>query len=1015
MSFKRDLMSMRFLLFFVIFTLAIFRITYAQKSSIYTHELYDYNHAISLYQNKDYVAAQKVFERIKNSFDGASELKARSYYYEAFCAIRLNQKDADDLMNDFFVRFPTSTKRNKAFLEVGEYYFNNRSYAYALKWFSKVSESGLTHYSQEEFNFKKGYALFAVGSRANAKKYFSKLLNSPKYGAQANYYYGYMAYQEDDYDEAGKYLNQVANDKSFDDDIPYYMVNIRFKTGKFQEAIDTALPLYKTSNGIQKSELAKIIGESYFNLNQFEKAIPFLLAYEGKKGKWNNTDFYLLGYAYYKQKNYEDAMVWFSKIVDGNSAVSQNAYYHLAECYLKNDKKQEALNAFRNAKQMNFDEAIKKDAWLNYAKLSYEIGNPYKSVADVIQEYISAYPDGVDQEEIKEYLISAYISANDFQGALDYLKNGNSKDQETYYKVAYLYAVQLFEQEKFVEALHYFDRCQEGTSDLSYKAKALFWKAESAYQLKDYSQALENFENFRNVPGAEKLSEHKIVLYHLAYTYFQLKDYSQAGGHFNEFLNSPHKTELSNDSHLRLGDCFFALSNYYKAIPYYDKVVEANESDIDYAQLQIAFCYGYMGENDKKIKSLNEFIQIQLKSPLRDDAFYELGNTYVKLNKIPQALKAYDNVIKHYKMSSLVSKALLKQGLVYFNTDRSELALDKYKQVVNTYPGSDEAKEAIANAKQIYVEQGRVEEYERMVQNLDFIDVSDEEIEKTMFDSAEQFYLTNNLEKSIQSFEKYIARFPNGPNSLAANYYLADAYHRSGQTEKAIPYYQKILEIDNNQFTEKSQVKVATYYMDHENWEKAIDVLSKLEIQAESNRNSLFAQSNLMKGNYALQNYEQAVAYAEKVMNQDKLDEKIKSDAQIIIARSAFQSGDFRKAQEAFSIVESSAKGELKAEAIYYDAFFKHEEGNYKLSNVAVQKLASDFSSFKYWGGKGLVIMAKNFYALEDAYQATYILESVIQKFADFKDVVDEAKSELARIKTQEAKTNSSVILDNDK
>jgi hypothetical protein len=53
--------------------------------------------------------------------------------------------------------------------------------------------------------------------------------------------------------------------------------------------------------------------------------------------------------------------------------------------------------------------------------------------------------------------------------------------------------------------------------------------------------------------------------------------------------------------------------------------------------------------------------------------------------------------------------------------------------------------------------------------------------------------------------------------------------------------------------------------------------------------------------------------------------------------------------------------------------------------------------------------MSMNFYELEDAYQATYILESVIKNFSDYKDVVDDAKAELQKIKTEEAKTNESV------
>ena len=53
--------------------------------------------------------------------------------------------------------------------------------------------------------------------------------------------------------------------------------------------------------------------------------------------------------------------------------------------------------------------------------------------------------------------------------------------------------------------------------------------------------------------------------------------------------------------------------------------------------------------------------------------------------------------------------------------------------------------------------------------------------------------------------------------------------------------------------------------------------------------------------------------------------------------------------------------------------------------------------------------MAKNYYALDDAFQATYILESVIESFPEFEEVVAEAQQELDKIKSEEAKTNSSI------
>ena len=57
--------------------------------------------------------------------------------------------------------------------------------------------------------------------------------------------------------------------------------------------------------------------------------------------------------------------------------------------------------------------------------------------------------------------------------------------------------------------------------------------------------------------------------------------------------------------------------------------------------------------------------------------------------------------------------------------------------------------------------------------------------------------------------------------------------------------------------------------------------------------------------------------------------------------------------------------------------------------------------------------MAKNYYALKDAYQATYILENIIKNFTQYKDVTEEATNELRSIKNKEAKTNESVTTQN--
>jgi tetratricopeptide (TPR) repeat protein len=164
-----------------------------------------------------------------------------------------------------------------------------------------------------------------------------------------------------------------------------------------------------------------------------------------------------------------------------------------------------------------------------------------------------------------------------------------------------------------------------------------------------------------------------------------------------------------------------------------------------------------------------------------------------------------------------------------------------------------------------------------------------------------------------------------------------------------------------------------------------------------------------MKAYYDKEEYTNAVIYADKVLANNKTDDRVKSDAQIIVARAAIKTNNEAKAKEAYAKLLKIAKGELAAEALYYDAYFKNKEGKFEASNIVVQKIAKDYSGYKYYGAKGLVIMAKNFYGLKDSFQATYILESIIKNFTDFPDVVEEAKAELDIIKTQEAKTNSSI------
>lgn len=1003
-------------IFFYHFLLLLFLSTsntyvFGQQTAInFTIEA-NYNHALKLFNSKAFKSAQKYFSKVSDNANNKTRLKENADYYEAMCAIRLDQKDADQKVLTFADTYPNSIKKNKAFYNVGNYYFANKKAPYALKWYSKVNPEALSLDNKKELNFKMGYAFIVTRNLDLAKSKFIPLINDPKYGNDSRYYFGYISYKQEDYEVAEKTLEEIADDEAYKSEVTYYLLDISFKAGRFEKSIDVGLKLLKNSKPKEVSEISKIIGESYFNLEKYKDAIAYLRVYKGKKGKWNNTDYYQLGYAYFKQKDFKNAANNFNKIIDQKNNVSQKAYYNLGECYIYLDKKSEALNAFKSASEMTFDLKVKEDATLNYAKLSYEEGNPFKSVAEVLQDFLTSYPKSTSYDEINTLVVTSYLYQQDYQGALDYLKKKKSKQNQILsYEVSYYRAIQLFNLNKYKEALPYFKEGKKA-AETAINLIALYWSAETNYRLGNYQVGLEEFMNFKKI-APRTIEEYQLIDYNIGYSYFKLKAYEAAAVAFENFVETKQNDGvLNDDATIRMGDSFFATKAYQKSISAYKKIVDSYGASADYAQYQIAMSHGFLENNIDKINALESLLNNFELSNFRDDALFQLGNTYSIVKDNESAHLAYNKLFQNFPKSSYIARTLLRDGLLFYNDNENKKALKNYKEIVAKYPNSTEAKEAVSNAKNVYIDLGTIDEYAKWVKGISFINITDADLDNTTYVAAENKLLENNVSKATEGFKKYILAFPEGLHALQANFYLAQLLVKEGLEKEAISNYQYVINQPQSEFSEQALNKLSQILLEEEDWATAIPLLERLEEEANLPLNILYAQSNLMKGYYQSEEFSKAVAYAEKILLQDKIDATVEYDAKIIIARAAFQSEDYPKAEEFYTEVERNANGELKAEALYFSAYFLNKKKQYEISNTTIQRITSDFSTYKYWGAKSFIIMAKNYYALEnsDPYQATYILENIIKNFPQFEDVINDAKNELKKIKLKESKTNNSI------
>ncbi|MEI6864677.1 tetratricopeptide repeat protein [Flavicella sp.] len=984
-----------------------------QKSDKFTQPLFEFERGIDLYEKNIYQAAYSSFTRVSESLNLAPNTAENCAYYMAITAIKLNKKEAEKLLLNFTDKYPTSKYKNKAYLEAGNYYYNHGKPEKSLKWFQKVSTKYLTNKEEDTYNFKMGYAYFLNKKYTEAKQYFLPLTHSKYYTDEANYYYGYISYLQEDYTTANQYFDRLEGNERYLKEILYYKMNIEFQNENFKEVIGLGNELLITVKKHEVSEISKVIGESHFYLGEYKEAIVHLKNYKGRKNKLTNEDHYFLGYSYYKIKDYKNAIIRFNRIITGKDEVAQNAYYHLGACYLEQNKKSEALNAFKNSAELNFNEEIKEDAAYNYAKLSYQIGNPYKSSAEVLQDYVQNYSSSLNAREINKLIIDTYYSSRDFEGAIDYYKKRELTKDKTYYKIAMNRGMQLFQYSKYKEAIPYFKITSNQTIASEAQSKSIYWKAESYYRLNDFKTALADYKRFRNLSASKKTEEYQNIDYSTGYTYFKLKEYDKAKQSFTNYLKKEENDLIkTNDAYIRLGDCNFISKSYWEGMEAYNKVIASKAIDDDYAQYQKAISYGFVGRNDNKIKTLKDFDKEHPKSSYKDDALYELGNAYINAKENASAVATFDKLIDTYPTSLYVPRVLLKQGLIFFNENNTEKSIKKYKLVVSKYPNAKEAQQAVQNARQVYVDIDKVDEYADWIKEINYTKFTNTDLDNAMYEAAEKKYLNNETISATHSFKKYLINFPNGLHSIKANFYSAQAYFSLEIIEKALPQYIYVAEQSSNEYTEQALARLAEIYLDKNDWTAALPYLQRLELEANFSQNILFAQSNLMKIMYDQEKYKETVIYAEKVLDHKKTDLQIQSDARIFIARTAIKTNDLKKAEQVYSEISKEANGTLKAEALYYEAYFKNKAGKYEESNKMVQELASKYANHKYWGVKGLIVMAENNIGLKDAFQATYILENVIKNYDQYEDLVKEAKVILDQIQSA-VKLNNKVIKNN--
>ncbi|EDM35748.1 hypothetical protein PBAL39_06201 [Pedobacter sp. BAL39] len=1000
-------------LFIPLFVAGSFTASHAQSSMLVNLNK-NYLSGLELLDNEKYVAAAQQFRLVEQARQKASTqqesnaelslLKENAKFYAAVCALELGNDDAESQFQNFIREYPLNANTKLAYFHVGKSYFAQKNYAKALEWFEKTDPATLSQKQRLEYQFKQGYAYFSTDDIAKAEPLFEEVKKEKSpFQESAIYYFAYINYLNKEYKTALANFEKLKGSPTYEASYPYYITSMYYLDERYDDVLDYAIPILKTSKQQYEAEMLSLIAASYFAKSDYTNAEKYFREFysKDKSNTKNNLFVYQYGYSLFQLKRYQESVAILEKL-DTDDVYLQSGMYTLGRSFIELKNKEKARSAFFRASRLDFDKIVQEESWINYARLSYELDFNQQALEST-QNFLKQFPKSRKANEAKTLLGEILLTSKNYQAAIDILEPIQDKSpeaREAYQKVTYFRGLEFYNERAFPNALSMFLRSEKFPEDQEIQALNIYWKAEASYELRKYGEAVSNFEKFLDMPGASNTEVYNFANYALAYAAFEDERYGKAASYFERFLRGNDKdTKTVNDATLRLADAYFVNKSYGNALTNYNKIIANKGAGEDYALFQRGMIQGLENQNDAKINTMQELLQQYPNSNYADDAGFETAYTYFNKGDFDKSRSDLTGLISKYPRSSYVPRALVTIGLVQYNQDQDDAALETFKKVINEYGSSEEAKQSLESIKNIYVDKGDSQGFISYAQTTPIGDFSTAEQDNIIFQGANNRYLKGDAQGAFEAVNAYFDKFPKAIHDKEAKFIRAESLVKLGRPDEAIPDYEYILNDWTSDYTERSLVSISKLFLNQKKYNEAIVYLKRLETTADYKVHYNWALNNLLKSYTALNMPDDVLRYVTLIKESDKASEEEKNSVDLYAGKAYLLKADTTAAVKSFNSVVSKTKTLAAAEAKYNVAAVQYAKKDYKTSTKTCFDLINNMPSYDYWVAKAFILLADNYVALKDNLQAKSTLLSIIDNYEGKDDIVPTAKEKLQKIK----------------
>lgn len=995
---------------------------YSQELLTQQKEEHLYKKGIELMDRSQFGAARENFSEYI-SLHPASDIKTiDAEYYVAFCALNLFHTDAEKLFSNFIVKHPAHPKAALANFDLANFFYNEKNYKKSAIYFGKVGFSEMTAEQQNTGRFRWGYSLFTQKLLKESLEQFNAIKSQGgQYGPAASYYAGFVEYGQADFDNSLTDLKRAEKNESYAKVVPYLIVNVYYKKKSYDELLAYTASLKSTEGLTNGDEIALLSAEAYYKKKDYKNALEGYNQY--LKGKEETADKGVLlraGYAAFVLNQDTQAITYLKKSFTGKDSVGCYSAYYLGSLYLKQNQKPMALASFDIARKYVSDKQLVEESSFMYAKVSYDMGRSDQAIVE-FEKMLKGFPRSVHITEIKELLSQAYVNANNFNKAIEYIESLPTRSagvERAYQKATMLKGLDLFNKEDYLQAGEFFERSLKYPVDLDYVAEASFWNGEALSINKKYNEASASYLRIVELDGFKNIDLLMKVRYGLGYCFYNLEQYDKALFNFKEFVNkSPKGQPNLADGALRLADCYYVSKAYNEALTNYRKAIGFNSSDNDYAHLQVGIILGIQQQYAEASNELTLVIKNYPQSSLIDEAYFQRSQLDFEQGKYATAVEGYSKLIASYPTSKFTPYAYTRRAASYFNLKDYNKTSDDYISAIKNYPNHPAAKDVLLPLQESLNLAGRSAEFDQYFALVKLAIPDAKGIESVEFETAKNLYFNEDYSKAIVRLGAYINNYPQSPRLADAKYYQAESYYRTKELAKALALYTELAPDQSFPFANRVTGRMADIEFKQAKYELAIPHFQKLARVAANKKEQYSAWNGLMESHYYLAQYDSSKKYAESILEKGSVNAGSSNKAVLFLGKIAKAKGDFESAKDEFINTVNSAQDEYGAEAKYELGDIFYQTKDYKQCYATLVSLNTDFASYTDWVGKSYLLLADNYLAQGDSFNAKAALNSLISSFPQ-ENVKAQAREKLNKIEAAEIKRTQSFkadTLDNEK